>query len=142
MKLYGTKPEHFAKIAEKNHRHSVENPNSQFRDEYSLQQVFYESLGEKRYLTLTQIFAQIEDSPMVFEPLTKLQCCPTSDGGAAAVVASEDFVRHNKLEDRAVEIVGMEMATDFPSTFNEKSMIKMVGFDMTKYALALIANYH
>ena len=39
LKLYGTKPEHFAKIAEKNHRHSVENPNSQFRDEYTLQQV-------------------------------------------------------------------------------------------------------
>ena len=70
---------------------------------------------------------------MVFEPLTKLQCCPTSDGGAAAVVASEEFVRLNKLEDRAVEIVGMEMATDLPSTFDEKSMIKMVGFDMTKY---------
>jgi len=114
MRLYGTKPEHFAKIAEKNHRHSVDNPNSQFRDEYTLQ--------------------QIEDSPMVFEPLTKLQCCPTSDGGAAAVVASEEFVRLNKLEDRAVEIVGMEMATDLPSTFNEKSMIKMVGFDMTKAA--------
>ena len=72
---------------------------------------------------------------MVFEPLTKLQCCPTSDGGAAAVVASEEFVRLNKLEDRAVEIVGMEMATDLPSTFDEKSMIKMVGFDMTKYEL-------
>ena len=69
---------------------------------------------------------------MVFEPLTKLQCCPTSDGGAAAVVASEEFVRRNKLGDRAVEIVGMEMATDLPSTFSEKSMIKMVGFDMTK----------
>jgi len=26
MKLYGTKPEHFAKIAEKNHRHSANNP--------------------------------------------------------------------------------------------------------------------
>ena len=33
---------------------------------------------------------------------------------------------------QAVEIVGMEMSTDFPSTFEEKSMIKMVGFDMTK----------
>lgn len=31
MKLYGTKLEHFAKIAEKNHRHSVNNPYSQFR---------------------------------------------------------------------------------------------------------------
>ena len=37
MDRYGTKPEHFAKIAEKNHRHSVNNPYSQFRDEYSLQ---------------------------------------------------------------------------------------------------------
>ena len=26
MEKYGTKPEHFAKIAEKNHRHSVNNP--------------------------------------------------------------------------------------------------------------------
>ena len=26
MKLYGTKPEHFAKIAWKNHKHSVNNP--------------------------------------------------------------------------------------------------------------------
>lgn len=26
MQKYGTKPEHFAKIAEKNHRHSANNP--------------------------------------------------------------------------------------------------------------------
>lgn len=26
MKKYGTKPEHFAKIAYKNHKHSVNNP--------------------------------------------------------------------------------------------------------------------
>ena len=39
MDRYGTKPEHFAKIAEKNHRHSVNNPYSQFRDEYSLEQI-------------------------------------------------------------------------------------------------------
>lgn len=39
MQKYGTKPEHFAKIAYKNHKHSVNNPNSQFRDEYSLEQI-------------------------------------------------------------------------------------------------------
>ena len=71
---------------------------------------------------------------MVHEPLTKLHCCPTSDGGAAAVVASEDFVRSRGLTDRAVEIVGMEMATDLPSTFKDRSCIKMVGFDMTSTA--------
>ena len=37
MERYGTKPEHFAKIAEKNHRHSVNNPYSQFKDEYTLE---------------------------------------------------------------------------------------------------------
>ncbi len=37
MAKYGTKAEHFAKIAEKNHRHSVNNPYSQFRDVYTLE---------------------------------------------------------------------------------------------------------
>ena len=36
MAKYGTRHEHFAKIAEKNHRHSANNPYSQFRDVYSL----------------------------------------------------------------------------------------------------------
>ena len=39
MEKYGTKPEHFAKIAWKNHKHSVNNPYSQFRDEYTLEQI-------------------------------------------------------------------------------------------------------
>lgn len=33
-----------------------------------------------------------------------------------------------------MEIVGIEMATDFPSTFEDKSCIKMVGYDMTANA--------
>ena len=36
MEKYGTKAEHFGKIAWKNHKHSVNNPYSQFRDEYTL----------------------------------------------------------------------------------------------------------
>src|SRR5262250_2549208 len=114
MERYGTTAEQFAKIGWKNHKHSVNNPYSQFQDEYTLQQIL--------------------EAPTVYGPLTKLQCCPTSDGGAAAVLASEDFVRKHKLESRAVEILGMAMATDLPSTFDEKSMIKLVGFDLTKKA--------
>ena len=52
--------EQFAPIAEKNHRHSANNPYAQFQDEYTLEEILA--------------------SPMVYEPLTKLQCCPTSDG--------------------------------------------------------------
>lgn len=112
MQKYGTKPEHFAKIAYKNHLHSANNPYSQFQDKYSLQQIM--------------------SSPMVFEPLTKLQCCPTSDGAAAVIVANEDFVKRHRLENQAVEIVGMEMSTDLPSTFSEKSHMKIVGYVILK----------
>ncbi|KAI4497424.1 hypothetical protein M0802_007435 [Mischocyttarus mexicanus] len=114
MKKYGTKAEHFAKIAYKNHLHSVNNPNSQFQEKYTLEQIM--------------------KSPNVYGPLTKLQCCPTSDGAAAAILANEDFVRKHRLESQAVEILAMEMSTDLPSTFSENSCIKLIGYDMTKNA--------
>ena len=33
-----------------------------------------------------------------------------------------------------MELLGIEMATDFPSTFEEQSCLKMVGYDMTEAA--------
>ncbi|XP_022610680.1 non-specific lipid-transfer protein [Seriola dumerili] len=114
MEKYGTKPEHFAKIAWKNHKHSTNNPYSQFQEEYSLEQVI--------------------NSRKVFDFLTLLQCCPTSDGAGAAVLASEAFVRKHHLENQAVEIVAQEMVTDLASTFEENSCIKMVGYDMSRLA--------
>ena len=38
------------------------------------------------------------------------------------------------LESQAVEIAGMAMATDLPSTFDDRSCIKLVGFDMARKA--------
>lgn len=108
---------------------------SQFQKEYSLNEIM--------------------ESPKVFGPLTKLQCCPTSDGSAAAILASEKFVIQNNLQDQAIEIIGIEMATDPPSTFSGKTcaqivsesnefvvfknkkiinIVKQVGYDMTKLA--------
>jgi acetyl-CoA acyltransferase len=113
MERYGVSAESFARIGEKNHRHSVNNPYAQFQVEYTLDEVLA--------------------APMVHEPLTKLQCCPTSDGGGAAVLASERFVRDRGLGDRAVEITGMALTTDLPSSF-EGSDMKLVGFDMTRAA--------
>jgi acetyl-CoA acyltransferase len=73
---------------------------------------------------------------MIFDPLTKLQCSPTSDGSAAAVVASERFVDEHDLWDYAVEIAGQAMATDQPSSFDPKDAIRVVGADMTRSAAA------
>ena len=36
---YGTTKEQFARVAEKNHRHSVNNPYAQFQVEYSLDEI-------------------------------------------------------------------------------------------------------
>jgi len=114
MERYGSKPEQFAKIGLKNHRHSVNNPYSQFQDEYTLEEILA--------------------APMVHAPLTKLQCCPTSDGAAAAVLASEEFVRRHSLEGKAVEIIGQAMVTDTADTFERKSSITLIGSEMTRLA--------
>lgn len=114
MEKYGTKPEHLAKIAYKNHKHSVNNPYSQFQEDYTMEQIL--------------------NSPCIYGPLTKLQCCPTSDGSAAAILVTEEFVHAHGLERQAVEVLGMEMATDLPSTFKDRSCMKIVGYDMTKKA--------
>lgn len=113
MERYGATPRHLAKIAEKNHRHSAFNPYSQFRDIYTLEQV--------------------EQSPKVFGPLTKLQCCPTSDGAGCSVLASEAFISKHNLWDQAVEIVSQVMATDSPRMLSTDA-IEWAGCDMTRRA--------
>ena len=57
-----------------------------------------------------------------------LQCCPTSDGAACAIICSEDFVKKYHLEDQAVEIKACELTTDYSNTF--KSSINIVGGEM------------
>jgi acetyl-CoA acyltransferase len=122
MKKYGSTPEHFAKIAQKNHHHSANNPYAQFQDEYTLE--------------------QIQGDKMIYEPmqLTRLQCSPTSDGSGAAIVVSEEFVLKHNLEGQAIEIVGQAMVTDMLSTFDTHTARDIVGADMsTKAANAVYA---
>jgi acetyl-CoA acyltransferase len=112
---YGSTPEHYAWIGWKNHMHSVNNPYAQFQREYSIE--------------------EIKDSPVIHEPLTKLQCSPTSDGAACAIVASERFVEEHDLWAQAIEIVGQALVTDFASSFDEcANSLKIVGYDMSREA--------
>jgi len=114
IEKYGAKVEDFAEIGRVNHAHSKNNPYSQFQDQYSLDQVM--------------------GSTMIHSPLTKLQCCPTSDGGAAAVLVSQKFLDERpELKSQAILIAGQCLATDSPNLFN-KSSIELVGFSMSKHA--------
>ncbi|MFD7101819.1 MULTISPECIES: lipid-transfer protein [Streptomyces] len=114
MARYGTTEEQLAAVGAKNHRHSAHNPYAQFRDVYSV--------------------AEILESRTVHRPLTKLQSSPTSDGAAAAVVASERFVRAHGLADRAVEIAAQAMVTDTEESFAAGSCIDVVGKPMSRAA--------
>ncbi len=113
MREYGATAEHFAKIGYKNHKHSVNNPYAQFQTEYT--------------------FEDVMAAPMISDPITKLQCSPTSDGSAAVVLASERFVDERGLAGQAVEIVGQAMTTDFASTF-DGSAKNIIGHDMNVQA--------
>ncbi len=113
MTKYGTTAAQLAKVAVKNRRHAVHNERSQFRQASTLEEVLA--------------------SPMIFEPLTKFQCCPTSDGAAAAILCSEEFARKVAATGRTT-IAGISLKTDFATTFEPKSMIKMVGADLAREA--------
>ncbi|CRJ80460.1 hypothetical protein BN1723_008412, partial [Verticillium longisporum] len=119
MEKHGAEARDFAEIARVNHEHSTRNPYSQFQDVYTLDQIL--------------------DAPMIHAPLTKLQCCPTSDGAAAAVVVSQAFLdARPHLKSQAVLIAGQCMATDAPSLFS-RSAIDLMGFEMTQHAVRVAA---
>ena len=73
MRKYGTTQEQFAKVAVKNHKHSVHNPYAQYQIETPLEDV-------------------LNARPIAY-PNTLYMCCPTGDGAAAAVLMSAEKAR-------------------------------------------------
>ncbi len=112
MEQYGTTKEQFAKVSVKNHRHSVNNPRSQYREACTLEEVLA--------------------SRMVYDPLTILQCCPTSDGAGAAILCSEAFARQRGIS-RPVKIVAQAMQTDKLEDF-AMGALGMIGIGMSRRA--------
>ncbi|GAB3392582.1 thiolase family protein [Amycolatopsis echigonensis] len=64
---FGVTPEQLAAIAVKNKANGMDNPRAQLRSS-------------------APTVAEVLESRMIAEPLTFLQCCPTSDGAGAAIV--------------------------------------------------------
>ncbi|HTU09575.1 MAG TPA: lipid-transfer protein [Allosphingosinicella sp.] len=115
QRRYGASDETFARISVKARRHAEHNERAIFRGQVTVEEVLA--------------------SPHMLGPLTRLQCCPPTCGGAAAVIVSAEFARRKGLK-ADVLIRGQAMRTDFPSTFEEDNLIKVVGADMTAAAAA------
>lgn len=73
MYEYGTTEEQIAKVAHKNHKNSVHNPNAMYRKEFSMEEI----LGSR----------------LVCDPIRLLEICAPDDGAAAVIVASANYVR-------------------------------------------------
>lgn len=110
---YGTDDDLFARVAVKARKHAAHNPYAVFRDP----------------VTVDEVLA----SPVIYGPLTRLQCCPPTCGAAAAVLVSESYARKNDIA-ATVAVRAQAMSTDSTSSFAERSMMKIVGYDMTKAA--------
>ena len=117
LQRHGIRRDTFGRISVKARQHAARNPFAVFRNT----------------VTLDEVMA----SPTVFDPLTRLQCCPPTCGAAAAVVCSEEFARKHGLDTR-VRIAAQAMTTDTASTFDSKDMRRVVGYDMSRAAAAQV----
>ena len=70
---FGTTREQLAMVAVKNRKNACYNPRAQYRKEVTIEEVLH--------------------APVIVEPLTLLSCCPTGDGGAAAILASKKIAK-------------------------------------------------
>jgi len=84
MHKYGTKPEYFAKAAEKAHRNGSLNPNATYRDVYTLEEIM--------------------NSRMICQPLTMLMCSANADGASATVICSKKRAR--RYTNKPMRLVG------------------------------------
>jgi acetyl-CoA acetyltransferase len=90
-----------ARVAVKNHAHGALNPKAMLRRPVTLEQVL--------------------EAPPVAEPLTMLDCCPTADGAACALVV--DAAQAAAFTDGPVEVIGWGAASDALALHARESVI-------------------
>ena len=87
---YDADPDHLSKIAVKNHANGAKNPKAHLNFPCSLEDAI--------------------DAPTVADPLNLYHCCPTSDGAATLLLASEDVV--DEYTDDRIRIAGVGASSD------------------------------
>ncbi|MFO7837019.1 MAG: thiolase domain-containing protein [Candidatus Thorarchaeota archaeon] len=105
MHDYGVTREQLSLVPAKAHRNGHKNHLAHFQKEITVQEVTH--------------------SRKVADPLTLFDCCPTSDGAAAAVVVSEEKARELRLLKSAAEVIGVGHATDYLAVQHRQSLTSM-----------------
>ena len=113
MHTYGVGRETLAKIAVKNHYNGARNPKAHLRMEITEDKVL--------------------NAPMISSPFGLFDCCPTTDGGAAAIVCRADLAKRYTDSPVLVKGFGLAVTTGrpyFDPTFD------YLGFRSTQQAAA------
>ena len=108
MAEHGATKEDLSRVAVKNHGNGAKNPNAQLAFECSLEDAM--------------------NAPSVADPLNLYHCCPTSDGAAVALIASEDVV--GQYTDDPVRIAGVGAASDRVGLFQRDSYTSISASEM------------
>ncbi len=119
MQRYDVSANIFAKVRAKASRHAAHNPTALLR----------------RVVSEEEVMA----APLICPEagMTRLMACPPTCGAAAAILVSQRFAETRNL-DRRIFIAAQAMTTDRPGTFEKRSMIALVGADMSREAADLV----
>lgn len=111
MAEFGTTREDLARVAVKNHANGARHPKAMFRREINLEKAL--------------------NAPMISEPLGLYDCCPTSDGAAAAILCRAELAP--QLSDHYILIEAIELATVTLARYG-RAAESLTGFDSTQIA--------
>jgi len=100
MAEFGTKREHLSQVAVKNHANGAKNPHAQLQFECSLDDAM--------------------NAPAVADPLNLYDCCPTSDGASAVLVASREAAE--ALTDTPIRVAGAGQASGKVGLFQRPTL--------------------
>ena len=100
MSDFKVEKETLAMIPVNDHMNASKNPDAQYKNKITVEQAL--------------------SSTAVAEPLNLMDCSPVTDGAAALILASENYVKKNKLD--GVRIVSSAQAQDYLAVHSRKSM--------------------
>lgn len=100
MKDFNVDKEALAMMAVNDHENASKNPRAQYKNRITLKQAM--------------------NATYVAEPLTLMDCSPVTDGASAVLLASDAYLKKNKLE--GVKILGSGISQDYFAVHNRESL--------------------
>ena len=111
FRTYGIGKEALAQVAIKNHHNGTMSPKAHFQMEVTADQVL--------------------KAPLICSPLGLFDCCPTTDGAAAAIVCRKELAKQFRPDPIAVRGIGLAVTSGEPYM---KPGFAYTGFPATTYA--------